>query len=341
MTTLRSLLSTTVPGKSFETIQLPDGCQHIFQSTCHQCFQDSYQENCCYTWIVPSGVSQATFEIWGGGGAGGGGRCCGYGPPGGSGAFSKKAITVAPGSCYELFNAPATSCSDAQIGCRGCTTWVVGTGLTNFCAEGGASGCFNFSPQGPTQCCQSVCTCGIAGLTATMGASTITGTTLTIGTVNAGIVTAGMKLTGTGVTADTTIISGSALSWTVDRSQTVTSTTITGTESIQALAYGGDINYQGVRGCYWVNCIDNNCNNKAFVAYPAGLVNALGGVSVIGTRGNNYLDFEMCQAASATGWAFSQAQYVPGVGGLTPMLCGGTCACGTPGRPGLIRITYS
>lgn len=338
MASLRSLLSTTIPGKQLTDIQLPAGCQHIFQSTCWTCRQDNYQENCCYTWIVPTGVTCATFEIWGGGGAGGGARCCGYGPPGGSGAYSKKAISVTAGGCYQLFLGSATDCTDGQCGCRGCTTYVIGTGLTNFCAEGGMSGCWCC---GPSVCCQSVCTCGSTGATAVMASSSISGTTLTVGSVSSGTIAIGMKLTGTGVTADTTILSGSSLTWTVDRSQTVASTTITGTSTLQAQAYGGDINMAGVRGCLWVACLDNSCWTRQFVPYPAGLVNKCGGVAMVGSRGSTYQNFEQCIAASSTGWAYMTAQYVPGVGGTTAHVTGGTCACGVPGRPGLIRITYS
>lgn len=73
--------------------------------------------------------------------------------------------------------------------------------------------------------------------TATMLTSTISGTTLTVGTVSAGTVTAGMVLTGTGVTAGTYIISnisgsGNGSTWLVSKSQTVASTTITGTNNL-------------------------------------------------------------------------------------------------------------
>lgn len=76
--------------------------------------------------------------------------------------------------------------------------------------------------------------------TATMPTSTITGTTLTVGTVSAGTVTAGMVLTGTGVTAGTYIISnisgaGAGSTWLVSKSQSVASTTITGTNNLVTL----------------------------------------------------------------------------------------------------------
>jgi hypothetical protein len=58
-------------------------------------------------------------------------------------------------------------------------------------------------------------------------ASSITGTALTLGAVSSGTVAIGQTITGTGVTAGTTIVSGSGLNWVVSVSQTVVATTIT------------------------------------------------------------------------------------------------------------------
>jgi hypothetical protein len=58
-------------------------------------------------------------------------------------------------------------------------------------------------------------------------ASSITGTALTLGAVSSGTVAVGQTITGTGVTAGTTIVSGSGLNWVVSVSQTVVATTIT------------------------------------------------------------------------------------------------------------------
>jgi len=69
----------------------------------------------------------------------------------------------------------------------------------------------------------------VTGTPAVMATSSISGTTLTVGSVSSGTIIAGMVLTGTGVTAGTYIVSGSSLSWVVSTSQTVASTTITGT----------------------------------------------------------------------------------------------------------------
>lgn len=99
------------------------------------------------TWTVPGGVSCATFEIWGGGGAGSPMCCCTcYGGfPGGSGAYSFKTIAVTPGTTYTVVvgaggTSPACWFSSNPAGCPGGKTYVTGTNLTNFCAEGGVGG---------------------------------------------------------------------------------------------------------------------------------------------------------------------------------------------------------
>ena len=65
--------------------------------------------------------------------------------------------------------------------------------------------------------------------------SSINGTLLTIGTITYGAIAVGQTLTGTGVTAGTTITTGSGNNWTVSISQTVASTTITGSGSTGTL----------------------------------------------------------------------------------------------------------
>ena len=77
---------------------------------------------------------------------------------------------------------------------------------------------------------------------AVMSGSTILGTTLTVGTLDTGIIYAWMKLTGTGVAEDTYItrnISGSAngSTWEVSKSQSVSTTTITGTKGNKGLIW--------------------------------------------------------------------------------------------------------
>jgi hypothetical protein len=82
-----------------------------------------------------------------------------------------------------------------------------------------------------------------ASATAVATGSSISGTTLTLGTVTSGTFSIGMVVSGTGVLAGTYISAGSGLSWTVTQSQTVASTTITGTTQKSI-----DIGVNGVSG---------------------------------------------------------------------------------------------
>jgi hypothetical protein len=99
------------------------------------------------TWTVPAGVTCATFEIWGGGGSGSPTCCCTCtgGSAGSGGAYSLKTVQVTPGSNYTIA-AGQGGCGTQQwynsnaCGCCGFTTYVTGTNLTNFCAEGGQGG---------------------------------------------------------------------------------------------------------------------------------------------------------------------------------------------------------
>ena len=107
-------------------------------------------------WIVPDGVRHVTFEIWGGGGGGaaGGGvsqcDCCSSGSPGMGGAYARKSINVEAGDMYMICSGsggmdtldpdsggPVAACCEGKAGG---TSSVIGAGLTNFCAEGGAGG---------------------------------------------------------------------------------------------------------------------------------------------------------------------------------------------------------
>ena len=110
----------------------------------------------CCLWTAPAGTVFVTFEIWGGGGSGAGACCCQQGAPGGAGAYSIKTI-CAPNMCgwqYSICAGGTTSNSTTCCGIVGCTSYVTGCGLSNFCATGG--------PRGDTHCFYHFCyTCCI------------------------------------------------------------------------------------------------------------------------------------------------------------------------------------
>mgnify|MGYP006269132889 CR=1 FL=1 len=158
-----------------------------------------YQDICCYnttcarmidyicmgscSWTVPANVTYATFEIWGGGGGGGGHCCCNCfhgGAGGASGGYARTSVTVTPGDTYTIcVGGGGMQCIGGACGYHwccygnpGCTTYVTGTNLSNFCATGGDGGtndcfaycgCMTGPGRGYGGCVIQCGTAGIAG----------------------------------------------------------------------------------------------------------------------------------------------------------------------------------
>ena len=102
---------------------------------------------CCCYWQVPSGVEKVTFEIWGAGGNGNGScscnRCHHYQGAAG-GTYNTKTISTNGGCYYTVCAAGVYRCCSRECnGCIGCSSYVNGYNLSNFCAQGGARGCAN------------------------------------------------------------------------------------------------------------------------------------------------------------------------------------------------------
>jgi len=118
------------------------------------------QFNCgfCCAWTVPGGASCARFQLWGAGAGTGSACCCGFSPIGGTGAYASVIIPVTPGDVYTICSGCAFCCfaDRAQNDADGCPSFVTGTGLTNFCAEGGEGNLFcevlTRCSLGPTTC---------------------------------------------------------------------------------------------------------------------------------------------------------------------------------------------
>lgn len=105
---------------------------------------------CCCAWTVPSNVRRVTFEAWGAGGNGHGACSCDrcqhfMGASGGT--YNTVGATTSPGCVY-------TACAGGVYPCysrectglaNGCTSYVNGYNISNFCACGGSSGCSNGS----------------------------------------------------------------------------------------------------------------------------------------------------------------------------------------------------
>ena len=118
---------------------------------------------CCCLWTVPSGVRKITFEIWGSGGNGHGkcswDRCHHYRGAGG-GYYNMKTIDTVPGCTYTVCAAGVYPCCSYEcVGCNGCSSYVNGHNLSNFCAIGGYRGEANTSWN---EACNSTFTCCLA-----------------------------------------------------------------------------------------------------------------------------------------------------------------------------------
>ncbi len=290
-----------------------------------------------WNWIVPAGVSSATFHIWGGGGGGAPGYCCMTGVNGGSGAYAFKTVSVTPGTCYtacyegsdryKCANADATSggltnqsAPYVMRGCRGFKTYVTGAGLTNFCAEGGSPGAtrcgysYGQNPHSDTpnqfpgsRCCQLWKICHITKRR------------------------------------------------TIDSDNDVFA---------PAKYYGADGGSKGIYSCHRTSCCNaddiaaNRCGDKHITAFPGGhtpnrwapfgdneLPSIHGGV-IHGKQCNIVVDphggYMTSQISAHLGYICADHRSAMiGIGGQSAQVCGGTCCCGAPGGAPFLRIEYS
>jgi hypothetical protein len=100
--------------------------------------QFNYGRSC--SWTVPAGVTCARFQLWGAGGGGSGGACCSSNPFGSTGAYASVIIPVTAGQTYTICSGCALACYPCRFAANrfpGCPSYVQGTGLINFCANGG------------------------------------------------------------------------------------------------------------------------------------------------------------------------------------------------------------
>ena len=136
-----SIPATAVASGAFDT-----WCVKWFYGTPNRC-----SPGCCCLWTVPTGVRRAYFELWGSGGNGHGmcstSRCQHYAGAQG-GFYNAKMLTVCPGWQYTVCAAGVHPCESIEcFACHGCSSYVNGCNLSNFCAMGGDGGCANGSWQ--------------------------------------------------------------------------------------------------------------------------------------------------------------------------------------------------
>lgn len=124
---------------SIPTLNNPLGTIRVCDATT-SCAAGQLRCGATCTWTVPSNATFARFQVWGAGAGSHNMCCCGVGLWGGSGAYASVILPVTPGSQYIMCAGCAQCCIMRDAGPTsggGCSSWVTGPGLCNFCADGG------------------------------------------------------------------------------------------------------------------------------------------------------------------------------------------------------------
>ena len=140
----RQIRSDQITSGSISSTKLASGvapryCVKHFYG--HPCY---CTPGCCCYWQVPTGVEKLTFELWGAGGNGNGAcscnRCQHYQGASG-GTYNTKTISTNGGCYYTVCAGGVYRCLSRECyGCTGCSSYVNGSNLSNFCAFGGRCG---------------------------------------------------------------------------------------------------------------------------------------------------------------------------------------------------------
>jgi len=105
--------------------------------------------------------------------------------------------------------------------------------------------------------------------------------------------------------------------------------------------FGGDCIIPGRPGFFRIYNTSNNCNAKIGLAYPAKLIDDLGGHIMSKNMGNSCInDYTYCQGTTPYAYNMNCNNTLPGVGSPSSTSCAGGCCYGWRGGGGLIRITY-
>ena len=120
---------------------------NVRQTLCSKWFYGSpgaCTPGCCCLWSVPSGVTNANWELWGAGGNGNGACSCNrchHTKPAGGGAYTSRSVKTNSGCAYTVCAAGVYRCYSRECyACNGCTSYVNGYNLSNLCACGGGCG---------------------------------------------------------------------------------------------------------------------------------------------------------------------------------------------------------
>jgi hypothetical protein len=105
----------------------------------------------CCLWTVPTGATEAEFQIWGGGGnsaACSHGTCCALGFSGGNGEYTYVRMKVTAGQTYTLCAGGAACYGSCYSSCNadGCNSFVCGSNSTCIVSCGGTSSTCGYYP---------------------------------------------------------------------------------------------------------------------------------------------------------------------------------------------------
>ena len=121
-------------------------CIPALQTTNALCVYDSssgyFRNGYCCAWTVPGGTTQVRFELWGAGAGTSPGMCCSGSPFGATGAYASLTVSAKIGCVYTLCAGSACTTQQyctCEMDTSGLPSFVVGAGLSNFCANGGCS----------------------------------------------------------------------------------------------------------------------------------------------------------------------------------------------------------
>lgn len=115
--------------------------------------------NACCCWIVPSGVTWATFEMYGSGGDGPGACCCaGPGQSASNGIYSVKTVSTTGNAYFNICVGMSGCCTQSMIGTCGFPSYVMNAaGTVIGCAAGGMGGCALCGHMGGQSCNGNCC----------------------------------------------------------------------------------------------------------------------------------------------------------------------------------------
>ena len=112
--------------------------------------------------------------------------------------------------------------------------------------------------------------------------------------------------------------------------------------------FGGDGGMHGLPGMLGSPCNGGQgdyCMFRQYVPFPGGWINDRGGYYTARNYSNSCLEEHSCfmvgaMGVQSTGWTETTENPIPGMGGWSSMVYGGTCRCGYNGGAGAVIVTY-